>query len=74
MALSKATFQTNQVALFLSQRYPYATHCFSQDMLKHGDMVPSLEVEKWFRSYFPAESAFKLFRILEANVTQTVQF
>jgi hypothetical protein len=72
MALSTATFQTNEVTLFLSQRYPYATTCFAQDMLKHGDTVKSTIVEKWFRSYFPAESAFKLFRILEATVTQTI--
>jgi len=74
MALSTATFETNQVTLFLSQRYPYATTCFAQDMLKHGDTVKSVIVEKWFRSYFPADTAFKLFRILEANVTQTVNF
>lgn len=74
MALSKSTFQTNEVTLFLSQRYPYATTCFAQDMLQYGDTVKSVIVEKWFRSYFPADTAFKLFRILEANVTQTVQF
>ena len=53
MALSTATFQTNEVTLFLSQRYPYATTCFAQDMLKHGDTVKSTIVEKWFPFILP---------------------
>ena len=78
MALSKSTFKTNEVALFLSRRYPFATTCFSQDMLKHGvkhgDTVKSVVVENWFKSYFPSEVAYSEYRMLEANVTQTVQF
>jgi len=74
MALSKSTFKTNEVTLFLSKRYPYATTCFAQDMLKHGDTVKSVVVEKWFKSYFPSEVAYSEYRMLEANVTQTVQF
>jgi hypothetical protein len=74
MALSTATFETNQVALFLSKSYPFATTLFSQDMLQHGDTVKSVVVEKWFKSYFPSEVAFAEYRRLEANVTQTVQF
>jgi len=74
MALSKSTFETNEVTLFLSKRYPYATTCFAQDMLKHGDTVKSVVVEKWFKSYFPSEVAYSEYRMLEANVTQTVQF
>jgi hypothetical protein len=53
MALSTASFQTNEVTLFLSQRYPYATTCFAQDMLKHGDTVKSTIVEKWFPFILP---------------------
>jgi hypothetical protein len=74
MALSKSTFKTNEVALFLSRRYPFATTCFSQDMLKHGDTVKSVVVEKWFKSYFPSEVAYSEYRMLEANVTQTLKF
>ena len=74
MALSKSTFKTNEVTLFLSKRYPYATTCFAQDMLKHGDTVKSVVVEKWFKSYFPSEVAYSEYRMLEANVTQTLQF
>jgi hypothetical protein len=74
MAISKATFRTNEVALFLSRKFPFATTCFSQDMLKHGETVSSLVVEKWFKSYFPSQVAFQEFRNLEASVTQTLQF
>ena len=74
MAISTATFQTNEVTLFLSRNFPYATTCFAQDMLKHGDTVKSTVVEKWFRGYFPSEVAAQQYRNLEANVTQTVQF
>lgn len=74
MAISKSTFQTNQVTLFLARTKPYAARCFAEDMVKYGDTVPSLEVEKWFRRYFTSEAAFYEYRNLEANVTQTVQF
>lgn len=73
MALTTATFNTNDVTLFLSNRYPYATHSFTQEMKKHGDTVSSFIVEKWFHSYFPTTSALKLFRVLEANVIQFIK-
>lgn len=74
MALSTATFQTNQVALFLARTKPYAARCFAEDMVKYGDTVKSTVVEKWFRRYFTSEVAFYEYRNLEANVTQAVQF
>ena len=74
MALSKSTFQTNAVTLFLARTKPYAARCFAEDMVKYGDTVPSIEVEKWFKRYFPSNVNQYEFRNLEANVTQTLQF
>ncbi len=74
MALSKSTFQTNAVTLFLARTKPYASRCFAEDMVKYGDTVPSIEVEKWFKRYFPSNVNQYEFRNLEANVTQTLQF
>jgi hypothetical protein len=74
MAISTATFQTNQVTLHLAKTKPYASRCFAEDMVKFGDTVPSIEVEKWFKRYFPSNVNQYEFRNLEANVTQTVHF
>ncbi len=74
MALSKATFETNQVTLHLAKTKPYAATCFAQDMVKYGDTVPSIEVEKWFKRYFPSNVNQYEFRNLEANVTQFLPF
>jgi hypothetical protein len=74
MAISTATFRTNEVTLFLSREFPYAATCFSQDMLKHGETVSSILVEKWFKSYFPSNVNQFQYRLLQASVTQTIQF
>ena len=73
MKYSTATFVTNEVALYLNRKYPYAATCFSQDMLQYGDVVESAIVEKWFKRYFPSNVNQFEFRSLEAAVTQTVQ-
>jgi hypothetical protein len=72
MAFSQSTFNTLEVRLFLNRKYPYAAQCFAQDF--SADTVPSIQVEKWFKRYFPAELAFTEYRNLEANVTQTLQY
>lgn len=69
--MSQPTFITNEVTLFLAKRYPYCATCFGQDMVKHGDTVSELIVEKWLRRYFPAESAYNVWRALKNNVSQT---
>jgi len=73
MTISSATFATNEVALYLDRKYPYAATCFSQDMAEYGDTVASAIVEKWFKRYFPSNVNQFEFRSLEAAVTQTVQ-
>jgi len=74
MALSTATFETNQVTLYLARTKPYAARCFAEDMVKYGDRVKSTLVEKWFKTYFPSNVNQYEYRKLEANVTQTVNF
>jgi hypothetical protein len=74
MALQSANFKTNDVTLFLSRSFPYAAQCFAQDMLKHGDTVPSLEVSKWFERYFPSPLGYNTFRNMECFVTQYANF
>ena len=72
MKIYPPIFLTNEVVLFLAKEYPYASSCFSRDMLSSGEEVSALIVEKWFRRYFPSELAYKLFRQLELEVTQYI--
>lgn len=67
-----AEFVTNEVTLYLNNKYPYAATCFAQDMLEYGDTVASTLVEKWFKSYFPSNVNQFEYRSLEANVTQRI--
>ncbi len=71
MAIPTSKFKTIEVRNFIAKRYPYAEHCFAQD--NREETISSLKVEKWFRGYFPAESAYNLFRQLECSVTQYVE-
>ena len=72
MAISQWTFNTLEVRLFLNRQYPYAAQCFAQDFTT--ETVPAIKVEKWFKSYFPSNMNQYMYRLLEANVTQTLQY
>lgn len=53
------TYPTNEVTLFLAQRFPYASRCFAESHV-HVETVDDLTTERWFRSAFPSEKAFQL--------------
>jgi hypothetical protein len=67
MAYKASTFETLQVRLFLAKQFPYAAQCFGQEHL--SERVSATVVEKWFKSYFPAEKAYSLYRQLECAGT-----
>lgn len=58
------TYPTNEVTLFLAQRFPYASRCFAESHV-HVETVDGLTTERWFRSYFPSEKAFELHEGME---------
>lgn len=72
MALKSAKFKTLEVRQFLNRNYPYAAQCFAQE--HQSEEVPSTVVEKWFKTYFPAERAYTEYRNLECTVTQFANF
>jgi len=74
VALQSATFNTNEVTLFLAKRFQYAAQCFAQENLKYGDTIKSTVVSKWFQRYFPSPTNFNVFRELECSVTQFIDF
>lgn len=73
MAISQSTFRTNEVTLYLSHKFPYASTCFSREMQKYGETVPSSVVENWFKYYFPSNINQFEFRKLESCVTQFIK-
>lgn len=58
------SYPTNEVTLFLSQSFPYASRRFAEENVKN-DMSNSLTTERWFRNYFPSERAFELHEKME---------
>jgi hypothetical protein len=74
VALQSATFNTNEVTLFLAKRFQYAAQCFAQETLKYGDTIPLMVVSNWFQKYFPSPTNYNIFRELEASVTQHISF
>lgn len=58
------TYPTNEVTLFLAQRYPWRSRHFAESHV-HVETVDSLTTERWFRSYFPSEKAFQLHKGME---------
>ena len=63
------SYSTLDIAQFLIARnFPYAAQCIRQEM---GEKITQLQLEKWLRGYFTAETALSLYRNILAFNTYT---
>jgi len=67
MVYKESYYNTIEVRLFLAKQFPYAAQCFGMEHT--SETVKVTAIEKWFKRYFPAETAFSLFRQMEATIT-----
>lgn len=72
--MDNATFSRHDIFDFLiSKDFVYSARSWFTEKGVDG-VITHLEVSNWFQTYFPTHNAYKLFRELQSEKTQYLQF